>query len=411
MSAHDHAPHAPATLKASELWLPADHSWRRLPAIGLGLAAIGLGGALALGFGGAEARAQLWHSWLVGALFALSIALGCLFFVLVHHATQAGWGVVVRRLAEHGMATLPLLTLLFAPLLLGLHELFHWSHAEAVAADPLLTHKQAYLNVPFFLVRTAIYFAVWNALAFWFGWQSRLQDETGDPEITRRMRKASAPALILFALTVTFAAFDWLMSLDPHWYSTIFGVYFFSGSALGAFAFLCLVALAVRKNGLLGEVVSNDHVHDLGKLLFAFVAFWAYIGFSQFFLVWYGNLPEETGFFAVRLHGSWKPLSALLMVGHFIVPFFFLLPRTIKRNATALRLGALWLLLMHVVDLHWLVMPNLHREGFAPSPLDALALIGWIGAFLAGFGWLLRRSALVPLRDPRLAESLLFENP
>jgi hypothetical protein len=402
----------PAALRASSLWLPAQHPWRRLPAVGLVMAAAGLGAGALVALASPAARPQLWHSWLVAALFVLSVALGGLFFVLVHHATQAGWSVVVRRIAESAMATLPYLALLFAPaLFFGVGDLFHWSHADAVAADPLLTHKRPYLNVPFFALRAVLYFAVWSGLAVWFGKLSRLQDETGDHEITRRLRRASAPGLLLFALTVTFAAFDWLMSLDPHWYSTIFGVYFFSGSMVATFAFLALVMLAARRSGLLVEVVTVDHLHDLGKLLFAFVAFWAYIGFSQFFLIWYGNLPEETAYFARRLTGSWQAASILLAVGHFVVPFFFLLPRTIKRNGTALASAAGWLLVMHLLDLHWLVMPKLHPEGLAPSLLDGAALIGSIGVFLAAFGWSLRRQALVPLRDPRLPESLLFENP
>lgn len=406
-----HSPQQSPVLSAASLWLPPGHPWRRLPVIGLVLGAVGLGGSLALGLASPAARSQLWHSWLVAALFVLSVALGGLFFVLLHHATQAGWSVVVRRIAENAMATLPFLALLFAPLLFGLGELFPWSHAGAVAADPLLAHKRPYLNVPFFVLRTVAYFAVWSLLAIWFGRLSRLQDRTGEHELTRRMRRASAPGLILFALTLTFASFDWLMALDPHWYSTIFGVYFFSGSMVAIFAFMSLVAIAARRAGLLVEIISPEHMHDLGKLLFAFVVFWAYIGFSQFFLIWYGNIPEETVFFAVRLTGSWRGTSILLAVGHFVAPFFFLLPRTIKRNTTALALAAGWLLLMHLLDLHWLVMPNLHPTGCSPSLLDGAALIGSLGVFLAAFGWSLGRQALIPLRDPRLPESLLFENP
>lgn len=400
----------PAGLRASSLWLPAEHPWRRFPVIGLALAVLGLGASLALGFLSEEARHQLWHSWLVGSLFVLSIALGGLFFVLVQHATQAGWSVVVRRIAEVAMSTLPFLALLFVPLLFGLHDLFHWTHEEAVAQDHLLAHKQPYLNVPFFLIRTAAYFAIWSALAIWFGRMSRRQDETGDHELTRRMRRASPPGLLLFAVTVTFFAFDWLMSLDPHWYSTIFGLYFFAGSTMAFFAFLALVVIAGRRAGLLTEVVSAEHRHDIGKLLFAFVVFWAYMAFSQYMLIWYANLPEETGFFANRLAGSWRTAGIVLAIGHFVVPFFFLLPRTIKRNATALAVAAVWLLFMQLLDLYWLVMPNLHPEGMAPGLLDAAALIGCCGVFLAAFGGALRRQALVPLRDPRLPESLTFES-
>ncbi len=409
-SAHTAPHHRPAVLRASSLWLPADHPWRRLPAIGLVLAAVGLGGSLALGLAGAEARPQLWHSWLVGALFVLSIALGGLFFVLVHHSTQAGWSVVVRRIAENAMATLPFLGLLFVPLVFGMGDLFHWTHADAVAHDPLLKHKQPYLNVPFFLLRSLFYFGLWSAMALWFGRQSRLQDATGDHDITRRMRRMSAPGLLLFALSVTFFAFDWVMSLNAHWYSTIFGAYFFAGSTMAFFAFMALVALGERRTGLLAQVVNEEHLHDIAKLLFAFLVFWAYMAFSQYLLIWYANLPEETGFFAQRLSGSWRGASVGLAVGHFVVPFFFLLPRTIKRHPKTLAAAAVWLLAMHLLDLYWLVMPNLHADGITPSLLDGAALIGCCGVFLAAFGWSLRRQALVPLRDPRLPESLTFEN-
>jgi hypothetical protein len=400
----------PAALRASSLWLPREHSWRRLPLIGIVMAVVGLGGSLALGLATEAARRQLWHSWLVGALFALSIALGGLFFVLVHHGTQAGWSVVVRRIAENVMATLPFVALLFVPLFFGMGELFHWSHADLVQADPLLAHKAPYLNVKFFVLRTALYFAVWSALAFWFSRMSRRQDGTGEQELTRRMRRASPPGLLLFALTLTFFSFDWLMSLNPHWYSTIFGLYFFAGSAMAFFAFLALATIAARRAGLLVEVLSVEHQHDIGKLLFTFVAFWTYMAFSQYLLIWYANLPEETVFFAQRFTGSWFKVSVGLAVGHFAVPFFFLLPRTVKRNAKALAAASLWLLAMQVLDLYWLVMPNLHPTGIAPNLLDAAALVGCCGVFLAAFGGALRRQALVPLRDPRLPESLTFEN-
>ncbi|HEY0554639.1 MAG TPA: quinol:cytochrome C oxidoreductase, partial [Thermoanaerobaculia bacterium] len=378
---------------------------------GLVLAVVGLGGCLVFGFMNEANRSQLWHSWLVGSLFVLSIALGGLFFVLIHHATQAGWSVVLRRIAEHVMGTLPFLALLFLPLILfGMGDLFHWSHGEAVKQNALLRHKQPYLNMTFFVIRNGVYFGVWSAMAYWFGRQSQLQDKTGDQDLTRRMRRVSSPGLIVFALTVTFFAFDWLMSLQPEWYSTIFGVYFFAGSAMAFFAFLSLAMIAARRAGLLTEVVNAEHQHDVGKLLLTFVVFWTYMAFSQYLLIWYANLPEETVFFAHRIVGSWRAAGAALALGHFVVPFFFLLPRTVKRNATALAVAATWLLAMHLLDLYWLVMPNLHPAGMAPTVLDAMALIGCCGVFLAAFGAALKRQALIPLRDPRLPESLTFEN-
>jgi hypothetical protein len=224
---------------------------------------------------------------------------------------------------------------------------------------------------------------------------------------------------------VTFASFDWLMSLDPHWYSTIWGIYFFAGSLVAVFAVLLLLSVALSRRGEPTRgVITQEHLHDLGKLLFAFTCFWAYIAFSQFMLYWYGNIPEETLFYAKRWylipHGpeatrqwatsSWSYVSVLLALGHFAVPFFFLLPRTVKRNRALVVVAALWMLLMHLVDVYWLIMPNLHPKGVALHWLDVTTLVGVGGIFFAGFFWLTRGCALIPVRDPRLPESLRFEN-
>jgi hypothetical protein len=325
----------------------------------------------------------------------------------VHFATKAGWSVVVRRIAEQAMATLPLFVLLFVPVLIGIEELFSWTHAEKVADDALLQAKAPYLNVGFFQLRAAVYFAAWIALSWIFSTQSRRQDRSGDHVITRRLQRLSQPGIVVFALTTTFASIDWIMSLDPHWYSTMYGVYYFSGCLVGIYAFLIIVATASRRAGLLG-VLSGDHFHDLGKLLFAFTVFWAYIAFCQYFLIWYGNIPEETLWYIHRTEGSWRDVSILLAVGHFVIPFFFLMREAVKRRPALLVAGAVWMLLMHLLDIYWLVMPSLHEHGahFGPADVAALAAVG--GFFLGGFGWALRRAPLIPIKDPRLPESLSF---
>src|SRR5207237_1017362 len=211
-------------------------------------------------------------------------------------------------------------------------------------------------------------------------------------------------------LTQTLASFDWVMSLDPHWYSTVFGVYIFGGAFMSAFALLALVCFLLQGSGLMRDQINVEHYHDIGKMLFAFTVFWAYIGFSQFFLIWYGNIPEETLWFKHRLHGSWTAVSLLLAVGHFGIPFFYLMPRGIKRNPRTLVAGAVRMLVMPLVDVHWMIMPALHAEGASPSLLDVTTLLAVGGAFVAVFGWLLRRHPLLPVGDPRLAESLTFEN-
>jgi hypothetical protein len=292
----------------------------------------------------------------------------------------------------------------------GLHDLYEWSHAEAVAQDPLLRWKSPFLNVPFFLIRAAIYFGCWSFIGVLYFRLSRGQDATGDPAPSVRLRRLAGPAIIVLGITQTFASIDWIMSLTPHWYSTMFGVYFFAGAFIGFIALLSVVAVATRSAGLLDTVITVEHLHDVGKFLFAFTAFWAYIAFSQFFLVWYANLPEETIWFKARLEGSWKVVSILLIVGHFVAPFFFLMGRAVKRKGWSLAAGGAWLLAMHFVDLYWQVMPTLHPGGVRVSVLDVAALLAVGGCFVAAAGWLMRRQALVPLRDPRLAESLAFEN-
>jgi hypothetical protein len=387
--------------------IPPGHSWNRIPVISGGCAVLA---AVVCAILGAANPKQFYFSWLVSFLFFLSLVLGALFFVLIQYASQGGWGVVVRRIGETVFATLPVMAALFIPLLFGLHDLYSWSVPGAAEHDALLRWKAPYLNVPFFLIRAAVYFGGWSFIALLYYRGSRAQDVTGDPAVTARLRRLAGPAIIVLALTQTFASIDWIVSLTPHWYSTMFGVYFFSGAFVGFIALLSVVAPAMRRAGLLDTVINAEHLHDIGKFLFAFTAFWAYIAFSQFLLIWYANLPEETIWYKARLAGSWKIVSLLLMAGHFGVPFFYLMGREVKRRDGTLAIGGVWVLAMHFMDLYWQVMPTLHPEGVRPSVLDLAGFVAIGGCFVAAAGWLLRRQALVPLRDPRLAESLAFEN-
>ena len=393
-------------LRPEQATIPPGHPWNRLPVIG---AAIALLGAVACGILGAANPKQFFFSWLVSFLFFLSLALGALFFVLIQYAAQGGWGIVLRRIGETTFAMLPVMAALFLPLLFGLHDLYEWSHAGAAEHDALLRWKAPYLNVPFFLIRAALFFGIWTFIALLYYRGSRGQDATGDPGVSARLRRFAGPCIIVLALTQTFASIDWIMSLTPHWYSTMFGVYFFAGSFVGFIALLSVVAVAMRRAGLLDTVISAEHLHDIGKFLFAFSAFWAYIGFCQFFLMWYANLPEETIWYKVRIEGSWLWVSLLLMAGHFGVPFFYLMGRAVKRRGSTLAIGGAWLLAMHFLDIYWQVMPTLHPEGLRPSLLDVAALVTVGGCFVAAASWLMRRHALVPLRDPRLADSLALE--
>jgi hypothetical protein len=394
-------------LRPEQAAIPPGHSWNRLPFIGAGCAVLGAAGCAILGAGNPK---QFFFSWLVSFLFFTSLGIGGLFFVLIQYASQGSWGIVVRRIGETVFATIPVMALLFVPVLIGLHDLYSWSAPGAAEHDALIRWKSPFLNVPFFLIRAAIYFGAWSALAVLYFRGSRGQDATGDPAVSARLRRFAGPGIIVLALTSSFASVDWIMSLTPHWYSTMMGVYFFAGSFVGFIALLSVMAVAMRRAGLLETVVTPEHLHDIGKFLFAFTAFWAYIAFSQFLLIWYANLPEETIFYKARIAGSWKMVSIFLMVGHFGIPFFYLMGRAVKRHGATLALGGGWLLAMHFLDLYWQVMPTLHPEGIRPSILDVAAFLAVGGCFVAAAGWLMRRQALVPLRDPRLAESLAFEN-
>src|SRR3954469_5823026 len=343
-----------AALRPEQVTIPPGHSWNRAPVIGIACAVLGAAASAGLGAGNPK---QFFFSWLVSFLFFLSLALGALFFVLIQYASQGGWGIVLRRVGETIFATLPVMAVLFLPLLLGLHDLYSWSVPGAAEHDALLRWKSPYLNVPFFLIRAALYFGSWSLMAFLYYRGSRGQDVSGDPAVSARLRRLAGPAIIVLALTQTFASVDWIVSLTPHWYSTMFGVYFFAGSFVGFIALLSIMAVAMRRAGLLDTVISAEHLHDLGTFLFAFACFWAYIAFSQFLLMWYANLPEETIWYKARLQGSWMTVSAFLALGHFVAPFLFLIGRTVKRRRSTLAVGGAWLLAMHFVDLYWQVMP------------------------------------------------------
>lgn len=393
--------------------------WLFRYASGIGVAALVLSllGAVMVD----EGIKRFYHAYLVNFCFFLSLSLGALFFVLVQHLSRAGWSVVVRRVAEGVAANTLILVILFVPILLGMAHLYPWTRADLVAHDKLLQWKQPYLNIPFFILRCLFYFAVWGGWSYFLLRRSQEQDATDDPEVNARlslrMERWSAPGMLLFALTVTFAAFDLLMSRDPHWFSTIYGVYFFAGSILGFIALLPVVFFLIQKSGRLENCVTAEHYHDIGKFMFAFTVFWAYIAFSQFLLIWYAHLPEETGWYHRRMTGQWTGMSLLLLFGHFIIPFMGLISRYPKRRIHLLMPWGIWILTMHWFDLYWLAMPE-YGWGVEGAPeglvgfsfLDLTVFIGLGGIFVAGLVQWLRDSSLVPERDPRIGESLFFEN-
>ncbi len=381
----------------------------RLAVVAAVAALVGLGGAAAVVQGSDGGLDHLLATYLVSFTYFLSLSLGALFFVLIQHVTRAGWSVVVRRIAEALAANVVVVALLAIPVVAGMHHLYHWSHAEAVAGDAILAGKAPFLNPTFFTIRVVVYFLIWIGLSWFLFRTSTRQDGSRDPLLTLRMERLSAPGLILFALSVNFAAFDLLMSLDPHWFSTIFGVYYFASSVVCFYAFMPLILVFLQRSGRLGRAVTIEHYHDLGKMLFAFTVFWAYIAFSQYMLIWYGNMPEETGWFLKRQTGDWVWVSLALLFGHFVIPFFALVSRYPKRRPALLAVAGVWMAVMHWVDLYWLAMPEL-SAGPSFGLVDVLAFVGVGGVFTLGVVLRLRRHPLVPEGDPRLAESLAFEN-
>jgi hypothetical protein len=355
-------------------------------------------------------RSHFFHAWLVGAMFWFTLAAGGLFFVMMHHLVGATWSVVLRRIAEAVMAALPYMIFILVPIVAGIHDLYHWSHADVVAHDEGLQGKTAYLNVTFFVIRIIVYFIIWAILARLLYKASLRQDEGHTEQLNSRFRRTSAPGMILFAFTLTFAAFDWMMSLDAHWYSTIFGAYIFSGGAVAVLAFLPLISILLNRQGVMSDVITVEHYHDMGKLLFAFVIFWAYMAFSQYFLIWYGNIPEETEWFLRRWTGSWKTISLILVFGNFVIPFFILITRGAKRRLTMLGIFAVWLLFMHWVDLYWVVMPSLYPEGANLSWIDLAPMMAIGGAFVARFWHTFCAHPTVAKGDPKLELSKRLVN-
>lgn len=372
-------------------------------------------------------REQFHFSYHMAFVYFATITLGGLFFVMVQRLTTAGWSVVVRRLAEVCAANLPIVALLFIPVAIGVFNpphasaahgeghhaktaYFEWLDADFVKGDEVLSHKAGYLNLKFFLIRAVIYLVLWSFLGWMLYRQSVAQDDDGDPKHISISFKLSAPGTLLFFYTGALAAFDWIMSLSPHWFSTAFGVYVLAGGAMAFMAALILISSWLRSQGVLKHSITVEHYHDMGKLMAAFNIFWAYIGFSQYMLIWYANLPEETFWYKDRMVGSWQNVSLFLAFGHFILPFCFMLLRSTKRNPFTLSLVAGWMLLMHLTDVYWMIMPALHRAGLHLHWLDLAALAavgGTLGWFFFGR---LGKHSIVPVRDPFLAESLAFEN-
>ena len=353
---------------------------------------------------------QFFPSYLVAFFFGAGIVIGSALFIMIQHLTGSAWSVPLRRLMENIMMSMPILALLFIPVAFGLHELYEWSHADVVAKDALLLKKSAFLNPTAFYIRAVFYFAIWSYWAWRLSSWSRAQDKSKDLNLTFKSERISAPGMLLFFLSASLASVDWVMSLQPHWYSTIFGIYCMAGGMWAFFAILTFTLLRLRASGILANSVTIEHYHDMGKWMFALTVFWAYIAFSQYMLIWYANMPEETSFFMVRRSGTWEMVSAVLLFGHFAATFLILLARASKRSLNVLRFVTVWILCMHYVDVYWLVMPNFSKAGISPHWMDLACFAAVMSTLALGFWWRLRSAPIMPIGDPRFQKGLEFQN-
>ena len=341
-------------------------------------------------------------------MFLTSIGLGSLFLVSVEFVAGAVWSTPFRRIPEFLSSILLVLPIIVVPLLFKLGDIFHWMHPEVVEADKILTGKAPYLNVDFFIVRVIVFILLWIIFYYFITNNSKKQDTTFDQSLTKRNIKLSAAFIPVFGITISFTAFDWLMSLEPHWFSTIFGVYYFSGSILATFAAVTLIVVWLNENGYLVKGLTNDHYYSLGAFMFAFTNFWAYIAFSQFLLIWYANLPEETFWFLQRWEGNWIYFSIGLMFIRFVIPYFGLISQPSKMDPKRLMIMSIWLLFAHWYDLYWLAMPNYSKEGVLFNWIELAFPILTVGIVILLLVQLSKKNNLVPIGDPKLKRGIDF---
>jgi hypothetical protein len=346
-------------------------------------------------------REQFLRSYLFGFMFWLGMGLGCLGILLMHHTVGGKWGMMIRRMCEAGALTLPFMIVLVIPLLVSLPTLYPWARPEA-AHDPNIQTKAAYLNATGVIARSIFYFVIWGLYAYLLTRWSDEQDRTGDERLIGKMRALSAPGLVVFTFVTTFAFVDWIMSLQPEWFSTMYGAMFLIGQMLESFAFVIALAIVLSRKSPLKDYMTAQHLHDLGNMMFAFMVLWAYLSFSQFLIIWAGNLPREIPWYLRRLRGGWGWVALTVVIFNFATPFVLLLMRNIKRNAGRLFKVCLLMIAIRVVDVYWVIVPAFYNQQIKIHWMDFATLLAVGGLWLAGFFALLKSRPLLPLRDPRL---------
>lgn len=362
-------------------------------------------GVALLVVGGLSNADQFYRSYLLGYIYWVIISVGMFALYSLHNVVSGAWGFTIRRFLESGVRTLPLMLVLFVPIILGMHSLYEWTHADAVAKDHILQQKAPYLNETFFIVRLVFYFALWSGLGFYLMKLNRQIEENRDPKNLGKVQKLSGVTLLLIILTGTFAAVDWMMSLEPHWFSTIYGILFIAGGALSALAVTIGLLVRFRGNRPISDFIVPRIFHDLGTLMFALTMFWAYISFSQFIIIWSGNVAEETPWYAVRMANEWGTIGWGLVFLHFALPWVILLSKKAKRNPQILRAVAIWMLTMRFMDLYWLIAPAHLRAEFGFHWLDLAAPLAIGGIWVAYYCQQLKGKTLMTVWDPRLEDA------
>lgn len=405
---------ASENLAGDNITFPAQWRAKRMVLAAAGAVLIVVSAILFVGFSeGEQGVKALFHSYLTNFMYCFTLCLGALFFVMVQHLVRAGWSSALRRIAELYASTIPYWALLFLPILVtlfgGSDALYSWNNPSKIDI-PVVLEKLDYLNAKFFTVRTLFYLAVFVFAARFFFGLSRQQDQTGDREITLKLQRWAGPMIMLFAVALNFAAFDWMMSTDPAWFSTIYGVYIFAASMLSFFATMILTCHLLQKAGRLKGVVTTEHFHDMSKFQFGFIVFWAYIAFSQFLLYWYGNIPEETVWYLHRMEHGWEVWGLILIVTHFAIPFLGTVSRHVRRRPAVMAFWACFILAVHWLDLTFLIMPNLGGVSVAVMIPHAICWVGMICLFLSLFLWRVGETPVVAVKDPWLPDSLAYHN-